>query len=223
MTFVKHTLRWAWPTLLGPARSVRSRLDCAIHCLQSFPSSCHGYLYNESTKICKPSSGLSPYSSPEPSDGDFYFNDSQSSYPDFRHHTLLNETQSVSAYAGYFTKPLTYTEAQATCQSMHSHLFVAKSVIKYFLFLNITTKEYSDWIGLDDLANEGRFVWADDGQEIDVYMKSYLFVSPQPDGQRNENCVYKTSIHDTVKALTFNDANCSLTFSYVCEVDLSLI
>ncbi|KAK0063425.1 alpha-N-acetylgalactosamine-specific lectin [Biomphalaria pfeifferi] len=137
-----------------------------------------------------------------------------------RHHTLLNGTQSVSAYAGYFTKPLTYTEAQATCQSMHSHLFVVKSVIKYFLFLNITTKEYSDWIGLDDIANEGRFVWADDGQEIDVNMKSYLFVSPQPDGQRNENCVYKTSIHDSVKALTFNDANCSLTLSYVCEVDI---
>jgi Lectin C-type domain len=123
----------------------------------------------------------------------------------------------ASAYAAYFTKPLNYTDAQSTCQSMNSRLFVAKSMERFALFKSIGDDDFDDWIGLDDMVTEGHFVWADDGQELDTFMKSYLFRAPQPDNSKGiEDCVYKRAASES-PGLTLNDAQCSLLLTYICE------
>ncbi|KAK0063423.1 alpha-N-acetylgalactosamine-specific lectin, partial [Biomphalaria pfeifferi] len=68
---------------------------------------------------------------------------------------------------------------------------------------------------LDDLANEGHFVWIDNGEEINPLLKPLLFDIYQPDNANgNEDCVYKRSLTDP-HSLTLNDAPCSSNISYI--------
>ncbi|XP_055896054.1 uncharacterized protein LOC129928049 [Biomphalaria glabrata] len=220
LKFVRHVPVYSWPRPIAQSMRVTSRLSCAIQCLERYPSSCHGYLYNGTSQLCTPCSGLSPHSQPQFSLGlgDFYFHESCDSYPDFKIHTLVNGTITVSAYAAYFKyPPRNYTQAQVICQSMNAHLFVARSVEKFYLFLSIGDNTLGDWIGLDDLANEGHFVWIDNGEEINPLLKPLLFDIYQPDNANgNEDCVYKRSLTDP-HSLTLNDAPCASNISYICE------
>ncbi|KAH9500084.1 hypothetical protein Btru_076568 [Bulinus truncatus] len=210
--FVKHVPSRSWPQRLGPVWEVNSRLDCAFLCLQSYPASCHGYIYNKTTGMYTPCSGLSVYSSPlVQTEGSFYFSHSCQSYPDFRNYTYTDGSSTVSAYASYYLNPLNFTEAEATCRSMRSHLFVAKSNIKFSLFKNITNPSSNDWIGLNDMVSEGHFLWSDDGQELTSTMKSDLFNWPQPDNAGGvEDCVYKNSKNEFFfYSMLLNDGVCS--------------
>ena len=79
------------------------------------------------------------------------------------------------------------------------------------------------WIGLDDLATEGRFVWAESHQ-----LAEYTnWRSNQPDDADDlsgEDCVWKT-VEVSVKG--WNDASCTRTIwdtigetHALCEFDL---
>ncbi|CAL1536389.1 unnamed protein product, partial [Lymnaea stagnalis] len=150
------------PRRLNSSWVDKSRSSCAVSCLVRFPN-CHGFMYNEVTKLCTPSSGLSSVQ-PGPSlvEGDLYFSDSCHSYPDFS----IQSNLSTQANVAYYKQGVNYTDAKAACECMASHLYVAHTLEKFWLLYSIKGNKNFAWIGLDDMAVTGKFVWVDSGQEI---------------------------------------------------------
>ncbi|CAL1541897.1 unnamed protein product, partial [Lymnaea stagnalis] len=114
----------------------------------------------------------------------------------------------------YFTNQLNYTDAAAVCACLDSHLYMADSRGKYDLISVLVGFSDNVWMGLDDMATEGTYVWSGSGQQLDMggTLRDHIFDHSQPDNQNNEDCVYE---QENWRRL--NDASCSLTMSYLCE------
>ncbi|KAH9488788.1 hypothetical protein Btru_050005 [Bulinus truncatus] len=197
------------PQRLNSGWTTKSRLDCVVMCRRKFGNSCKCFMYNKLTNLCTPCTGISAMSNP-PSDpeGDLYFSGSCDGYPDFSFYSGLSLTPSYSAF---IDKWLNYTDATSVCKCLESNMFSPKNWNKYQLFLNITGLGNYEWVGLDDIESEGKFVWAEDGTEIDPTLKWQIFSANQPDnvGGPNEDCVHKWPIGNPEPG-KFNDGNCVL-------------
>lgn len=70
------------------------------------------------------------------------------------------------------------------------------------------------WIGLDDLTNEGEFVWKEDGSIMTSDEKNLLFPPTEPSGNaiRDEDCVHIKSTS------LLNDNLCNRGMPWVCEI-----
>ena len=65
------------------------------------------------------------------------------------------------------------------------------------------------WIGLNDIAQEGKFVW-DGGDPV-----TFTHWAPnEPNNSGNEDCV---EINRFFPEKTWNDEPCNLALSFVCE------
>ncbi|CAL1536390.1 unnamed protein product [Lymnaea stagnalis] len=210
--FEKITPQHCGPQRLNSGWVDKSRSSCAARCLARF-GTCHGFMYNEVTKLCTPSSGLSAeQSTPSKAEGDFYFSDSCQSYPDFR--TKYN--QSTQAHVAYYSSPpVNYTNAKAACECMNSHLYVANTLEKWWLINAIVNIDHHVFIGLDDMAQENKFVWADSHQEISSALKIAMFYLGQPDDSGGQDCVWKKP-HNVL----LDDVKCSEPAGYICEKTL---
>ncbi|KAH9491452.1 hypothetical protein Btru_049902 [Bulinus truncatus] len=173
-------------------------------------------MYNRLIKLCTPCGGISAYSpSPTVMEGDLFFTDSCDGYPDFR---LYSELVLQVVYAAYINIYLNYTDAVSVCQCLSSNMYSAQIMDKYLLHLNITKLENYDWLGLDDIKTEGKFIWAEDGAEINASLKLLIFAPGQPDNGwgSNEDCVQIIPVGQNYFG-KINDANCGNLARFVCE------
>ncbi|XP_055881330.1 brevican core protein-like isoform X2 [Biomphalaria glabrata] len=214
-SFVQRAGDFCWPIRLNTTWTSTSRVECAIRCLQSYKDNCKCFVYSRETSLCTPCSGLTANLTYFTDDGDVYLVDSCSLYPDFSYHNYSSGTATV--YAAFYSNNLTYAQAEDTCRCMKAQLFVAKSWEKFLVFASMADSALEYWIGLDDRAQEGNFVWAD-GQEINSSLESMMFATDQPDNgdYGPENCVYKLKSGADENPV-LNDGFCDLHLPYVCE------
>ena len=84
---------------------------------------------------------------------------------------------------------------------------VLKTMIKA---TGYTGKDRSTWLGLNDLAKEGTFVWDSSGKT-----PSFTdWKSGEPNNKGDEDCV-NLFIHDFAK---WNDASCHSKYRFVCQL-----
>ena len=105
---------------------------------------------------------------------------------------------------------------QTTCESMSAGLAevysadvndVLKTMIKA---TGYTVKDRYTWLGLNDLAKEGTFVWDSSGKT-----PSFTDWKPgEPNNLGDEDCV-RLFVHDFAK---WNDAPCHLKSRFVCQL-----
>ncbi|CAL1541895.1 unnamed protein product [Lymnaea stagnalis] len=200
------------PSVCGPVRLSngwvdRSRSSCASNCKARYPQECNSFLYNKSTKACIPANGLGS-NQPLPSlgEGDLY----HYQYPDFSKFPIGSNTVNLA----YFTKPLIYTDAESACRCLDAHLYSPDSWDKIWFIGNVAIPRYYMWIGLNDMAVEGKFVWAKNVQEIEAVYKIAIFKPGQPDNgyNGNQDCVFLTP-----DSYEFDDGDCFEQKAYICE------
>ena len=123
----------------------------------------------------------------------------------------------VEYYGGdtylYCTSGLAWTDAEASCASYGYHLLTIDDRAEN-IWNDNTADAYSTgkwWMGLNDRASEGTWVWSD-GTPL-----SYTnWHSGEPnDGGGNEDCGQLNRFTDE----TWNDEPCTSAFAYICELD----
>ncbi|CAL1548128.1 unnamed protein product, partial [Lymnaea stagnalis] len=137
--------------------------------------------YNINTGHCTPTSGRSPEQPlPTVDEENYFVNDSYESFshPNF---SILSNGPTKANVAYFYDPPLNYADASAACERLNAHLFVAYTAEKYWLVRSIINITHKVYIGLDDIAVEGRFVWVDSGQEINSSLRASIFHPGQPD------------------------------------------
>jgi hypothetical protein len=114
----------------------------------------------------------------------------------------------------YFgSKKSTWNEARNTCKKLwggQGELARIESGVENQWVFKHAGKDKHDWIGGNDMAKEGTFVWSDG-----CAMKYKNFAKNQPDDYRkNEDCVHFFGNRNG----KWNDWDCSKKTSFVCEV-----
>ncbi|MBN3291548.1 FCER2 protein, partial [Polypterus senegalus] len=120
----------------------------------------------------------------------------------------------------FSSNKLTWTGGVEGCRQHEAHLVIIESEEEQTFLLNELSKQSPKktyWIGLNDIANEGQFVWVDN-KRLDR-SKSFWGVNwdgtMEPDNWRNqENCV---KIQKTATASGWYDAYCLETNNVICE------
>ncbi|KAI4792936.1 hypothetical protein KUCAC02_033042 [Chaenocephalus aceratus] len=110
----------------------------------------------------------------------------------------------------YFNTERTWADAELYCVSQGGNLVSIhnteeENFVK-FLVLSVDSAEGETWIGLHDIAKEGRWMWSDGS------VATYSFWSRgQPNNYgRDEDCVVNNSREK------WNDVRCSKTLPSVC-------
>ena len=122
------------------------------------------------------------------------------------------------------TTPMNYADAQLNCQYKLGGLFEPRLVdtnqLVYTKAANfISTISDDFWLGMNDLANQGQYVYASDGQAV----VDGMWFSGQPNNE-NERCVaYAGSwgVFDYVSNAGWSDRPCDFLSFFICEVDHS--
>nr|Q8WPD0.1 RecName: Full=Alpha-N-acetylgalactosamine-specific lectin; AltName: Full=Alpha-N-acetylgalactosamine-binding lectin; AltName: Full=GalNAc-specific lectin; AltName: Full=Lectin; Short=ApL; AltName: Full=Tn antigen-specific lectin; Flags: Precursor [Patiria pectinifera]BAB78598.1 GalNAc-specific lectin [Patiria pectinifera]BAB85109.1 alpha-N-acetylgalactosamine-binding lectin [Patiria pectinifera] len=120
----------------------------------------------------------------------------------------------------YFGTGKTYDEAESHCQEFTEvglgHLASIASAEENNLLLTMwksvrTTTTGGLWIGLNDQAEEGNFIWTD-GSAVTFTD----WATTQPDNYQNEDCAHMR--HELDGDDRWNDIACSRAFAYVCKM-----
>ncbi|XP_077972954.1 lectin-like [Styela clava] len=116
-----------------------------------------------------------------------------------------------------FTDSVNYATAKTQCKVLGARL-VSTGIRNNQVKSEIFSKDYltgaNAWIGLDDISNEGTWIWSDGVNES----PSGLWESSQPDGGRIENCVVNKLF---ASKLGLHDYSCSDTHRFVCEKEFA--
>ena len=102
----------------------------------------------------------------------------------------------ISGSCYYFenTSSLNYDDAQLNCQDKFANFFgglfeprlASTNQLVYAEAINfISANEDDFWLGINDLANQGQYVYASDGQAVDDGM----WTTGQPSNPYSERCV----------------------------------
>lgn len=59
--------------------------------------------------------------------------------------------------------------------ALGAHLMTVKTPVKYQILLEVMKVTTYQWIGLDDIQEEGTFRWDDDGSVVDDDWKKQIF------------------------------------------------
>ncbi|XP_036384637.1 C-type mannose receptor 2 [Megalops cyprinoides] len=103
-----------------------------------------------------------------------------------------------------------WDDAQAYCINQNGNLASVHSQEEMSILTAHMTR--SSWVGLNDKASEGNFVWSD-GTPTDFL----LWDNNQPDNwQGNEDCVQVRGV-DHSNPGHFNDQFCTSTFPFICK------
>ncbi|XP_055898633.1 lectin BRA-3-like [Biomphalaria glabrata] len=174
-----------------------------MDCRYRFSSKCYGFMYNSENKFCIPCGGISAYkSTPDESEGYFYFIDNDcESYVDFKQYNYIR-------YSEYQVQQ-DYDTARKTCRCVDSQLMVADTYERWasYKFFQKTNNEY--WLGMDDIATEGTYVWSD-GRIVATEWMNLAFSKTKPFG--DGDCIYRVPNTDSA-----DDTDCSRNLSYICE------
>ena len=121
--------------------------------------------------------------------------------------TGFNEYKDSCYYFAPRRDRLTWSEATTTCTSFGGYLAeVTSSSENAYITAGLTGRF---WIGGSDAVEEGRWIWSHSGSEISEYTN---WGPKQPDNYNSqEKCLsYRVSN-------VWNDLDCSVAISYVCE------
>nr|XP_039251934.1 lectin-like [Styela clava] len=113
-----------------------------------------------------------------------------------------------------FHDKVSYETAQYECQKRGANLAAAgirDPAVRSELMPLIKEAAFDTWIGLDDIQQEGKFVWKDG--VTSTREKTYWFVN-QPDNQGGiEDCAHFRPHYDWM----LNDEPCSKHLKFFCE------
>lgn len=110
-----------------------------------------------------------------------------------------------------------WSAAETQCQHFHGHLLVVNNAEELDYLSKIADLGESYWIGLVERHSEGHWSWVD-GSDYSSMQK--FWDEDQPDDwdyrENGEDC---GQIHSSVlrKRRLWNDADCSLSYPYICE------
>ncbi|GFR74894.1 C-type lectin-related protein 4 [Elysia marginata] len=144
-------------------------------------------MYNAFTGLCTPGSYLKTGTfgaalAPTTTEGDLFAPAACDTNDGFTFVT----SGTLSACIKVSSVPMTYSNAHAHCLSLGAHLYVSRSIERFYLLPGSLVYI----IGLTDLAKEGIFVWEDNGYVITESLKSSLFEPGEPNNSNsNEDCV----------------------------------
>jgi cysteine-rich repeat protein len=104
-----------------------------------------------------------------------------------------------------------WSSAETSCVGFGGHLATITSQPEYDVVLGVAIQGgESAWIGASDAASEGDFVWTTG--------EPWVFEAwgpNEPDGGASQNCVLLWRDRNWI----FNDFDCGIPSSYVCEWD----
>ncbi|XP_031156664.1 asialoglycoprotein receptor-like 1 isoform X1 [Sander lucioperca] len=112
---------------------------------------------------------------------------------------------------------LTWSKAEERCQTHGAHLVVLNNVEELDYISKVVEIRYNYWIGLVERAHEGHWSWVDG---TDFNSTPTFWDEGQPDDwdyrENGEDC---GQIHSSVtrKRKMWNDADCNLSYPYICE------
>ncbi|XP_052782378.1 perlucin-like [Mya arenaria] len=107
----------------------------------------------------------------------------------------------------------TWTGAYASCEILGGHLAEVNDVIEgKYLSGRVTALGEEFWIGLEDKAVEGEWMWASSRTMLEP--DAYTNWGPnEPNGVSSENCVFYHPSSNSYWA----DAACTRAQKYICE------
>jgi cysteine-rich repeat protein len=109
-----------------------------------------------------------------------------------------------------FDNPTAQESARGTCQSLGGHLVVVMDRAENDLVRTLFTPPSGFWMGANDIATEGTFLWDDDEP---FHFKN--FREGEPNGDASENCVHMLDADGS-----WNDLSCVTSpLPYVCEFE----
>ncbi|CAG5125361.1 unnamed protein product, partial [Candidula unifasciata] len=111
-----------------------------------------------------------------------------------------------------FSTPKSWTDAEAVCERFSGHLAkIVNSYINTYINSLIYAQKSIYWIGLNDRANEGKFVWLNETVQTNFTNWDVL----PNNGGGNENCV----AIDGNKNFKWDDGDCGLLNRFVCQAN----
>ncbi|RUS89871.1 hypothetical protein EGW08_002401 [Elysia chlorotica] len=143
-------------------------------------------MYNSQSGLCTPGSFLQSGTfgtalAPSSTEGDLFVPSSCDTSDGFTY--VTSGAQYACLMVSY--TPMHYFSARDFCLSFGAHLYVGRSMAK----LNLLPHGTRFFIGLTDIATEGRFVWQDTGYAITATFKKQIFNADEPNNKAGEDCV----------------------------------
>ncbi|XP_065146855.1 C-type lectin domain family 4 member M-like isoform X2 [Paramisgurnus dabryanus] len=98
-----------------------------------------------------------------------------------------------------------WNESRRYCRERGADLIIINNKEEQDFIKKTMSSPVRFWIGLTDIEVEGRWKWVDGST-----LTTRFWVTPQPDGKRNANCVLSTSSG-------WFDYQCSYSTKWICE------
>ncbi|CAG5126945.1 unnamed protein product [Candidula unifasciata] len=170
---------------------------------------CRSFMYNQSTGLCTPGSWINEqHPPPSATEGQLFHSFDCNETPGFQ----LFHRPRFSACIWKSNKWLTYLQAKEDCRHHGGFLASVKTMDKLLLLEEEFGISEDVWVGCDEMREEGRFVWIEDGEVLPL--GSPLFAEYQPDDREgDEDCL---CLQQEGKKL--GDWICSAFFHYFCEI-----
>ncbi|KAI8791706.1 C-type lectin mannose-binding isoform [Biomphalaria glabrata] len=185
----------------------RSIVECANWCLSSSPE-CESFLYDTRDLSCHLGRGLwrnnvtFSFLNYLYSTGVFYCPTDR----DFDE-VAINNTR-LCAFVS--NTAANYTTATSICKQKNGLLMTVKTLERINILKTLMKNDRFVYIGLNDIVQEGNFVWSDGTLLSQTEMAIFSVGKPTP-ANSAEDCV----VYDTVYGA--NDVPCSFLQKYVCE------
>lgn len=126
------------------------------------------------------------------------------------HDVFINQT-THHCYLQVYSPNRTFQEATDDCKAWGGYLAALTDQPEIDALSGLLPKNGEDcWIGADDLAADGTFVWLD-GEVWNYAPQQPPWQNGEPNGGTNENCV------EIYTSGRLNDDSCSKSQNYLCE------
>ncbi|XP_059147646.1 uncharacterized protein LOC131935277 [Physella acuta] len=112
------------------------------------------------------------------------------------------------------TDKLQYTDARTACAGKKGYLYSGKNKDDVRIFVDIVTGHYDTvWYGLNELANEGTYVFDDDGSVLNRSLYKDFFCPGEPNNAiPEENCAIFYTGYSPL-----SDYACNRPANYMCQ------
>ncbi|GFS06669.1 C-type lectin domain family 4 member E [Elysia marginata] len=228
--YLKQTSGLSCRTLqIGEPWTSVSPIACYAECMIRYPDSCQSVVYNSHTQNCTPGSVVFgpitrittaiPYATS--ADVIFYARQpipSCNGTDNFKIYDICGTSDCL-----YVSTEMAdnFTVAESRCDQMNSRLVVRNTRARFSLmWYTARSSNFHDaYIGLTDLAEEGKFVWVN-GEDLSSEQYQYVWVPGEPGNyywwEGGENCAQMNFGRWPV-FVGVNDAKCSTPAHYICE------
>ena len=215
---------------MTPSRSL-SQFTCGVQCLDAFPA-CTSYLHNSSTGLCvqaaKPNTLVGQL---ESGLGDLYVTcDTDRGYQ-------MHRYGSAAACISIVMSPrVNFTLASAECEQRGGYLASVKTLDKLQLLNAAVAGEDNFWVGMDDMTEEGTFVWKEDGEVglqenatysaremAEIMMYGFWDHSREPNNYNDQEDCIQMKVSSTWGELRLNDFKCWSRSKYICEMQIQFV